>query len=63
LFFLPCPRPSDSEFQSRWVKRRDEDAFTALAARHGCKVFSVFGRVLGNTHDPKDAIQAVCSAP
>lgn len=59
LFRLTCPPPGDAELLRRWGERRDEDAFTALVARHGRMVLSVCRRVLGNTHDAEDAFQAV----
>ena len=56
---LTGPTPGDAELLRRWVERRDEDAFTALVARHGRMVHGTCRRVLGNTHDAEDAFQAV----
>ncbi len=58
LFRLTCP-PNDAELLRRWVERREEDAFTALVARHGRMVLNVCRRVLGNSHDAEDVFQAV----
>ncbi|MHB1422779.1 MAG: transposase [Gemmataceae bacterium] len=59
LYRLMCPPPDDAELLRRWVKQRDEDAFTALVSRHGRMVHGVCRRILGNTHDAEDAFQAV----
>jgi RNA polymerase sigma factor (sigma-70 family) len=57
--FRLTPPSSDAELLRRWVERRDEDAFSALVARHGRMVHGVCRRVLGNTHDADDSFQAV----
>ncbi|MHB1424847.1 MAG: sigma-70 family RNA polymerase sigma factor [Gemmataceae bacterium] len=59
LRHLAGPAPADVELLRRWIEQRDEDAFTALVARHGRMVHGVCRRVLGNSHDADDAFQAV----
>jgi RNA polymerase sigma factor (sigma-70 family) len=51
--------PSDAELLGCWVRQRDEDAFSAIVARHGPMVFGTCWRVLGGTQDAEDAFQAV----
>ncbi len=50
---------SDAELLGRFAQQRDQDAFTALVARHGQMVLSVCRRVLGDAHAAEDAFQAV----
>ena len=57
------PRPpsdpaSDAALLDRFVRRKDEDAFAALLARHGPMVLSVCRRVLDDAHAAEDAAQA-----
>ena len=56
---LASPPLPDAELLSRWARYRDEDAFTALVARHGPMVLGVCRRVLGDAHAAEDAMQAV----
>lgn len=49
---------SDGQLLQRFLDRRDEEAFTALLARHGVMVWSLCLRVLGNADDAEDAFQA-----
>jgi RNA polymerase sigma factor (sigma-70 family) len=49
---------SDAELLDRFVRQRDEAAFTALVARHGPMVFGVCRRLLRQTQDAEDAFQA-----
>jgi RNA polymerase sigma factor (sigma-70 family) len=55
---LASPPLPDAELLSRWVRRRDEDAFTALVVRHGPMVLGVCLRVLHDAHAAEDAMQA-----
>ena len=50
---------ADAVLLGRFVRDRDEDAFTALVHRHGPMVRGVCRRVLANTHAAEDAFQAV----
>ena len=55
---LTSPPPADADLLGRWLRHRDEDAFTTLVVRHGPMVRGVCRRVLGNAHDAEDAMQA-----
>src|SRR5262249_19591302 len=58
LWRLASPPQPDAELLGRWARHRDEDAFTALLARHGPMVLGVCRRVLGDAHAAEDAMQA-----
>src|SRR5262249_20267358 len=49
----------DASFVSRFLSKRDEDAFAALVHRHGPLVYGTCLRILGNRTDTDDAFQAV----
>jgi RNA polymerase sigma factor (sigma-70 family) len=49
----------DASFLTRFLSRRDEDAFAVLVARHGPLVHGTCLRILGNRADADDAFQAV----
>jgi hypothetical protein len=49
---------TDRELLERFLSRREEHAFGCLVERHGAMVFRVCRRVLGNTHEAEDALQA-----
>jgi RNA polymerase sigma factor (sigma-70 family) len=60
-------RLTDKQLLERFIRRRDETAFEAIARRHGPMVMGVCRRVLRNRHDAEDAFQAtflvlVCKA-
>src|SRR5262245_20385970 len=58
---LAAPPPdglSDRELLKRFVKSRDEAAFSMLVNRHGPSVLGVCQRILNNTHDAEEAFQA-----
>jgi RNA polymerase sigma factor (sigma-70 family) len=48
----------DAVLLERFVRRRDEDAFAALVARHGRMVLATCRRVLRDAHRADDAFQA-----
>jgi RNA polymerase sigma factor (sigma-70 family) len=50
--------PPDPELLDRFVQRRDEQAFAALVRRYGGMVFGVCRRILENSQDAEDALQA-----
>src|SRR5215831_15338369 len=58
---LPAP-PSepiaDADLLDRFVRRKDEAAFSALLERHGPMVLGVCRRLLQDTHEADDAFQA-----
>ncbi|CAN5786266.1 hypothetical protein BH23PLA1_BH23PLA1_14770 [soil metagenome] len=49
---------SDAELLDRFVKKRDESAFTAIVARHGPMVLGVCRRSLRDPGEVEDAFQA-----
>jgi RNA polymerase sigma factor (sigma-70 family) len=50
---------ADASFLTRFVTRRDDDAFAALVHRHGSLVYGTCLRILGNRDESDDAFQAV----
>jgi RNA polymerase sigma factor (sigma-70 family) len=55
---LAAPAESDAELLGRFVRHRDEAAFTRLVERHGAMVQNLCRRVLGDAHAAEDAYQA-----
>src|SRR5437763_9663747 len=53
----PDPTP-DAALLARYCADRDAAAFAVLVDRHGSMVLRACRRVLGNTHDAEDALQA-----
>src|SRR6059058_4810409 len=49
---------SDADLLDGFARQADQDAFTALVARHGPMVLNVCRRVLGDAHAAEDAFQA-----
>src|SRR5262249_15864188 len=49
---------TDRELLERFLSRREEHAFACLVERHGAMVFRVCRRVVSNTHEAEDALQA-----
>jgi RNA polymerase sigma factor (sigma-70 family) len=56
----PCHEkdPGDRELLERFIRARDQDAFTLLVRRHGPMVLGVCHRVLNHAQDAEDAFQA-----
>jgi RNA polymerase sigma factor (sigma-70 family) len=52
------PEATDGQLLARFVRQRDEAAFTALFRRHGPMVWAVCHRVLSDNHAAEDAFQA-----
>ncbi len=50
--------PTDGELLGRYARTRDEDAFRALVARHGQRVWGAAVRRAGDRHADEDAVQA-----
>ena len=55
---LAAPAESDATLLGRFVRERDEIAFTSLVDRHRPMVLHVCRRVLGDPHAAEDACQA-----
>jgi RNA polymerase sigma factor (sigma-70 family) len=49
---------TDRQLLEAFLIRRDEGAFTFLVRRHGPVLFGACRRLLGNSHDAEDALQA-----
>ncbi len=49
---------TDRQLLEAFLFRRDEGAFTFLVRRHGPVLFGACRRLLGNSHDAEDALQA-----
>lgn len=49
---------TDSQLLDRFVRHRNEAAFSALVERHGPMVMGICRRLLCNSHDAEDAFQA-----
>jgi RNA polymerase sigma factor (sigma-70 family) len=52
------PGLADGELLERFVRQRDEAAFEVLVWRHGPLLLSLCRRVLQNSHDAEDVLQA-----
>lgn len=55
---IAAPPASDADLLGRFVRQRDETAFTLLVERHWPMVQHVCRRVLGDAHAAEDACQA-----
>lgn len=51
-------RATDAELVLQFAKSRDEAAFEEIVRRHGHVVSSVCRRILGDSHEAEDAVQA-----
>jgi len=49
---------SDSQLLDRFIRHREEGAFTTLIQRHGPMVFGVCQRAVQHAHDAEDVFQA-----
>ena len=49
---------TDSQLLDRFVRHRNEAAFSTLVERHGPMVMGICRRLLCNSHDAEDAFQA-----
>lgn len=49
---------TDQQLLERFIRERDEDAFTTILKRHGPMVLGVCRRILGNAQEAEDAFQA-----
>src|SRR4051812_46051567 len=49
---------TDAALLERFLRQRDEQAFTLLVERHGPMVLEVCQRILADTHAAEDAFQA-----
>src|SRR5437764_11703085 len=49
---------TDRELLERYAANQDESAFAFLVKRHGPMVFGISRRVLGDTHEAEDILQA-----
>ena len=58
LFGTEVCADSDGQLLDRFVKSRDETAFTALLSRHGAMVWGVCRRIVRHEQDAEDAFQA-----
>src|SRR5436190_9777932 len=54
----PSTTTTDGALVDDFVRRKDQDAFAALVARHGPMVFGVCRRILRDAHAAEDAAQA-----